>query len=176
MKLIKNRKKLNNKGFTLIELLAVIVILAIVMGIAASSVISIINNSRKSGLQDSAAAAADAFRTAYAEMSLSSSKTILGIETGTLLSGTSTVALNTGTGVADALNITGDNYDLTKSFVHYDSTNNKFTVCLVAQPTGSYYVGSAKNSKQPNEVGLETTTIESLVDEMWACSDNQKSW
>ena len=45
-----NRRKLNNKGFTLIELLAVVVILAIVMGIAATSVLTSINNSRKSSL------------------------------------------------------------------------------------------------------------------------------
>lgn len=45
-----NRRKLNNKGFTLIELLAVVVILAIVMGIAATSVLNSINNSRKSSL------------------------------------------------------------------------------------------------------------------------------
>ena len=47
-------KKLNNKGFTLIELLAVIVILAIVMGISAQSVLTSINNSRKSSLYSAA--------------------------------------------------------------------------------------------------------------------------
>ena len=49
-----NRRKLNNKGFTLIELLAVVVILAIVMGIAATSVLSSINNSRSSTLLSTA--------------------------------------------------------------------------------------------------------------------------
>ena len=71
-------KKLNNKGFTLIELLAVIVILAVVMGVAASSVLSAMNNSRKSSLQDSALSAADAFRTAFAEASLNNTNVILG--------------------------------------------------------------------------------------------------
>ena len=55
----KNRKKLDNKGFTLIELLAVIVILAIVMGISASSVLTSINNSRKSSLYSAAQTAAN---------------------------------------------------------------------------------------------------------------------
>ena len=39
-------KKLNKKGFTLVELLAVIVVLAIILGIAATRVIATINKSR----------------------------------------------------------------------------------------------------------------------------------
>ncbi len=52
-------KKLNNKGFTLIELLAVIVILAVVMGISANAVLTSINNSRKSALYSAAQNAAN---------------------------------------------------------------------------------------------------------------------
>ena len=40
-----NRKRLNNKGFTLVELLAVVVILAIVMGITGTAVLNSINSS-----------------------------------------------------------------------------------------------------------------------------------
>lgn len=67
--MIKNvsRKKLNNKGFTLIELLAVVVILAIVMGIAATSVLSSINNSRKSSLYSTAQNAANTLNTWISE-------------------------------------------------------------------------------------------------------------
>ena len=61
------RKRLNNKGFTLIELLAVVVILAVVMGIAMTSVLSAMNNSRKGSLQDSAISVARAFTTKYSE-------------------------------------------------------------------------------------------------------------
>ena len=53
-----NRKRLNNKGFTLVELLAVVVILALVMGIAASSMLSTMNSSRKSTLHSAAQTAA----------------------------------------------------------------------------------------------------------------------
>ncbi len=53
-----NRKKLNNKGFTLVELLAVVVILALVMGIAASSMLNTMNSSRKSTLHSAAQTAA----------------------------------------------------------------------------------------------------------------------
>lgn len=62
-----NRRKLNNKGFTLIELLAVVVILAIVMGIAATSVLSSINNSRKSSLYSTAQNAANTLNTWISE-------------------------------------------------------------------------------------------------------------
>lgn len=45
-----NRKKLNNKGFTLVELLAVVVILALVMGLTVTSMLNTMNSSRKSTL------------------------------------------------------------------------------------------------------------------------------
>lgn len=67
MKLLKNKKRLNNKGFTLIELLAVVVILAVVMGIAMTSVLSSMNNSRKGSLQNSAKSVAQAFQNKYSE-------------------------------------------------------------------------------------------------------------
>ena len=47
-------KRLNNKGFTLIELLAVIVILAIIMVVTIPTVLSSMDNARKSTLQNSA--------------------------------------------------------------------------------------------------------------------------
>lgn len=57
------KKRLNNKGFTLVELLAVVVILAIVMGIAATSVLNSINNSRRSTLYSAAQNAANNLNT-----------------------------------------------------------------------------------------------------------------
>lgn len=62
-----NRRKLNNKGFTLIELLAVVVILAIVMGVAATSVLTSINNSRKSSLVSTAQNLANTLNTWVSE-------------------------------------------------------------------------------------------------------------
>lgn len=64
------RKRLNNKGFTLIELLAVVVILAIVMGIAATSILRSINNSRRSTLLSTAQNAANQLNTWAAEDAL----------------------------------------------------------------------------------------------------------
>ena len=63
-------KRLNNKGFTLIELLAVVVILAIVMGIAGTSVLNSINNSRTSSLYSAAQTAANNLNTWVAEDAL----------------------------------------------------------------------------------------------------------
>ena len=63
----RNKKRLDNKGFTLIELLAVIVILAIVMGISANSVLNSINQSRKSSLHSTAQNAANNFNTWISE-------------------------------------------------------------------------------------------------------------
>ena len=64
-------KKLNSKGFTLVELLAVVVILAVVMGIATTSVITAMNNSRKGSLEDSAVSVENAFKTKYSEAMVS---------------------------------------------------------------------------------------------------------
>ena len=47
-------KKLNKKGFTLVELLAVIVVLALLMVVAASSIGSALDNSKKSALKTQA--------------------------------------------------------------------------------------------------------------------------
>lgn len=56
-------KRLNKKGFTLIELLAVIVILAILLGVAIPAVSNYINSSRKSGFIDNILMYVDAART-----------------------------------------------------------------------------------------------------------------
>ena len=55
-------KKLNKKGFTLIELLAVIVILAVVLGIAIPAVSQYITKSRKNGYKDNLIQFIDAAR------------------------------------------------------------------------------------------------------------------
>ena len=66
-------KKLNNKGFTLIELLAVVVILALLMSISVTSVLSAMNNSRISTLHTNASAFANWYNETVAQDELLSS-------------------------------------------------------------------------------------------------------
>ena len=72
--------KLNKKGFTLIELLAVVVILAIVMGISGSSVINSMNRARRSSLLSAAQSAANKINewVAEDELTYTDSERILG--------------------------------------------------------------------------------------------------
>ena len=65
-------KKLNNKGFTLVELLAVIIILAIVVGISIPAITNVINDSKNNALGVAVNAAEDYLRDQYALMQLGS--------------------------------------------------------------------------------------------------------
>ena len=173
------KRKLNNKGFTLIELLAVIVILAIVMGVAANAVLNVMNDSRKNTLQSSAKSAADAFRTAYAEYQLKNDGMILGLNASNLLAGDASNLL----GAAKSLNLSAASYDLTNSKVYYDKSKGSFIVCLVAKENGSYYLATARNNSAVNivdtQVGTGTSAtykITMAANTMWACSNDEHSW
>ena len=179
-------KKLNRKGFTLIELLAVIVILAVVMGIAANSVLGVMNKSRRSGLENGAVAVADAFRTKYAEALYNNETTVFGV---TLTDGF--VILPAAS--FPSLNITTNNYlagagtydKATGSFLIVDRASGSFHACMVANKSGSYYVdGDASNASKAT--GLQITVSGSKKDVkilgsasnklMWACSNGINSW
>ena len=165
---IFKRKKLNNKGFTLIELLAVVVILAIVMGIAATSVLNSINNSRTSSLYSTAQNAANTLNTWVAEDMLitDNSKKHLGdtwitnSQTGNWIClGQSSIAniTNAGTSAslmnALSLNATDliivpdgtfnhNSTDPNCSALKYNKSTGGYEVVLVAKNGGKYYVSS----------------------------------
>lgn len=165
-------KKLNNKGFTLVELLAVVVILAVVMGIAVTSVITAMNNSRKGALLDSAKAVANAFKTKYSESMVSgNSASIYSTEAGigynfnngttsapvfyTLhsnlnselnLSPSAYVLSDDAVTDATAASPTDNKITMGTSFVAFDG--NSVVACLIARQDGSYYVANyASDSK-----------------------------
>lgn len=193
--------KLNNKGFTLVELLAVVVILAVVMGIAANSVLSSMNNSRKGSLQNSAKSVSQSFQTKYSEAMVTQS---MGSVYGDVMAmgynfsvatptkpvfyylseelkdelnlSPSTYMLGTSGENNEGLNINADGASVSvdKSFVAFNGKN--VVVCLIANDTGSYYVADFSGSN------ISTTILNKTVNfagenKMWSCSlDNVNSW
>jgi len=162
-------KRLNNKGFTLIELLAVVVILAVVMGIAMTSVLSAMNKARGGSLEDSAITIAQAFNQKYTEAlvdgvpsavysDIANPGNFAGYNFATDAAYSFTVALrntfnlsleayvfaegdvNNAPVTTGAASETAATTSVGESFVAFDSNEAKFLVCLVAKNTGSYYV------------------------------------
>ena len=167
-------KKLNRKGFTLIELLAVIFILAIVMGIAANSVLSSINNSRSSSLYSTAQNAANTLNTWVAEDMVLTDNNLKHLgddfvsssQIGTWIclgnSGISSIS-NAGSSATllsvlglnekdivigtdySGPNVTsGSEADPACSALKYNKGTNGYEILLVAKTGGKYYVSSDK--------------------------------
>ena len=191
-------RKLNRKGFTLIELLAVIVILAVVMGIAITSVLSSMNKARAGAIGDTALIVANAFNQAYTEALVDGSPSdvfgdVLGTGKGYDFTGNKQYTIVDG--LADKFGISTKTYILdttksdgkprvisndvtetsasktvTPSYVIFDSGLGKFTVCMSAAVDGPNYVNA--NAKNVTLSGGITTT----ADTMMACSDGKSTW
>lgn len=158
-------KRLNRKGFTLVELLAVIVILAIIVGIVFPQVMNSINNSRVSAIHSSAkelvrwwenAVGADALVTDESERqipsdilstvtdkwqcmdsitSTSASKNLFDIAG---LSKTDLVTADSGGSITKDFNPTSTS-GTTCSAIRYNSAGG-IDVLLVAKNGGKYYI------------------------------------
>lgn len=196
--------KLNNKGFTLIELLAVVVILAVVMGIAMTSVLSSMNKARGGSLSDTASVIYNGFTQKYTE---------------SLVDGVPTNVYNDVTGfggynftvdsmyyldekLASEFNISGEAYmlkagatanvivsntekqtsvtDIENSFVAFDADYGKYLVCMVANKTGNvfvsgYAIGGA-NDNDTTSVTFDGVTYSFKTGEMFSCSEGTSSW
>ena len=196
-----NRKRLNNKGFTLVELLAVVVILAVVMGIAATQVLSSMNSSRMGSLQNSAKKVSQAFQTKYSEAMVTNQMkdvygTVLGSTKGydlSIASDTAPVFAYLTDGLKDELNLSPSTYELATSASKISITNKKLTAtdsfiafngstvvaCMVAVQGGSYYVADAADSTKKATIhGVEVTFASGGTGaDMWACSsEGVQSW
>lgn len=190
-----NRKRLNNKGFTLIELLAVVVILAVVMGIAMSSVLTSMNKSRGGSLQDSAMVIANAFTQKYTESLVDGTPSDIYSDVVTGYNFTTSATYTLDDDLANTFKITPTDYALdtdatlitdntaqTQSTVSFDASTGRFTVCLVAANNGKYFVAgyAADSATTLSDIVVnpaapaENLTIAS--GEMFACSDGTKSW
>lgn len=184
-------KRLNNKGFTLIELLAVVVILAVVMGIAMNSVLSSMNKSRGGSLSDSAMVIANGFNQKYTESLVDGvPSNVYGDVLTDGYNFQSNAIYYLDKGLADSFNISEDGYAfvnsdtntnvsadstatpktgittstaMKNSFVYFDASNGKFVVCLVANKNGSYFVDNYKLDAVSNIVTLKIGSTDVAV-------------
>lgn len=135
-------KRFNKKGFTLVELLAVIVILAIVVGITLVTVLPAIKDSKQKAFELSAETAADAISKQYElSMVLQGSTTIKEF-------GTSANPKHFGQSGAATYDIVGlkeNNYDNTSGTYYVDVATGKVCVKLTASETGDYSGLANKN-------------------------------
>ncbi len=154
-------KKLNRKGFTLVELLAVIIILAIVVGITIPAVLTTTSNAKKKAFATAATSAADWFDRQYqvaktgigvgadAAATLDSNFTTLCGETGTLCESGSK-ELKNATSLISAVGLKAD--ALTAMSVYIDPETGRSCVKLTAVAGGDY-----SNSKNDSGATLEKT-------------------
>ena len=183
-------KKLNRKGFTLIELLAVIVILAVVMGIAANSVLNSMNKARGGSLLDSAQVIARGMDQRLMAVQVDGTSTITG--TSLVVGTTGASYISEAVGKEYGLNATDylfadsggpsvtSTSQATASFIYYNSTNNSFIVCLLATTGGKNDVAAYRKSKH-NLVqvvsGSSPKYIQSSATAVVAgCSDGTNTW
>ncbi len=153
-------KKLNRKGFTLVELLAVIVILALVVGITIPLVLSTSNSAKRSTFQSSANMLADWVKNQYDAISLSSlgTETDLSTEFTSLCGsdGQKCVVGGTGSITGTALRANANSTFLTaaglkpKNYYEFvvaiDASTGSVCVKMSMSNDGQYYYGSVGNN------------------------------
>lgn len=126
-------KKLNRKGFTLVELLAVIVILAIVVGITLVTLLPTIEKSRKEGF-DIAVEAVQKYIQDQVDMELIGGLSTTGVAYNSAVAQATSGDKTTG----DVLKAAGD-YDTNIEELKWTVTNGRVSItCATANPNGDY--------------------------------------
>ena len=139
-------KKLNRKGFTLIELLAIIVILAIIMVVTIPTILSSLGSARQDTFDTSANTVADWFEKQYTLYSLQQADTVFDEFCSTISdefvckitqANSNGLPFNSDSGkkalAAAGVDIT--NYDLTQSYVYFQSNGR---ACVTLSAAGDF--------------------------------------
>ena len=187
-------RKLNRKGFTLIELLAVIVILAVVMGIAVTSVLTSMNKARGGATFDTAQIVANGFLQKYTESLVDGAPSNVygynfsngGTYTYEILeSSADTFSISSKTfSLSNATSATALTGETEKSFVTFNADTGKFTVCMAVPNTSSNFVNAYVSKTGQSTVGTfatkgsssDITAVQVKVGTMMACSDGAQTW
>ena len=137
--------KLNKKGFTLVELLAVIIILAIVVGITIPAVLTTISNTRLKAFQTATESVADWIEREYQAYQVGDSSISVvssAFTTANCQSGTCTVS----DGLLTAAGVKPANFTVDGSSITINTTTGRACVKLKGSSDGEYQSDAVKQS------------------------------
>ena len=157
-------KRINNKGFTLVELLAVIIILAIVVGITIPAVLTMVDSAREKAGEDGAAVVADWVDKQYGLVSIGfgSADTIF-----TTVCGSTGASCASTTGVTLASSNTNFNTfvttaglkisDINEITIKVDSTSGRSCITIEPKQGGNFYVNRNGDGQSYNGGNCSTS-------------------
>ncbi len=159
----------NKKGFTLVELLAVIVILALIMGIAVVSIGNVLSSARENTMWENAQGVIEGVRKTLALNNVEAEGKAYGFndtlfESGAVKLGDNNIeyATPSGTTITTGLwqlaSVPTACSSTTKSYVSVDS-NGIYTLCLYVSGSGNKYIfGTQSQINQRASAALKTNS------------------